>query len=279
MTTPMSRGSTWKRPAPAPRRSRDEQCVYLRASDRIDADGHADLDRARHDGFDLHLHDDECSDRIGGAETVYRDRQFRDHGDPVLHSCRKFSHPRRRRAPHDQFCDLDGRALVWRPRAGGRDGVRAVRRGVGIVTCDRDRDRVDHAAGDGAPGIPQALRRRRDYHVRRTRHPDPAVDRDGDLLRGDGRQRRARSFRPPRLVSLGRTDVHGRRHSRYHARHAAWAHDLYRAWKNDYPRLPRASWTERFVAFRKCMWGLLLILIVLGGIYAGLFTPTEAAAV
>jgi C4-dicarboxylate transporter, DctM subunit len=33
------------------------------------------------------------------------------------------------------------------------------------------------------------------------------------------------------------------------------------------------------VAFQKCMWGLLLILIVLGGIYAGLFTPTEAAAV
>src|SRR6267142_1404437 len=54
---------------------------------------------------------------------------------------------------------------------------------------------------------------------------------------------------------------------------------FYRAWKNDYPRLPRASWTERFVAFLKCMWGLLLILIVLGGIYAGLFTPTEAAAV
>jgi C4-dicarboxylate transporter DctM subunit len=54
---------------------------------------------------------------------------------------------------------------------------------------------------------------------------------------------------------------------------------FYRAWKNDYPRLERATWTERFVAFRKCMWGLLLILIVLGGIYAGLFTPTEAAAV
>src|SRR3954447_22050961 len=54
---------------------------------------------------------------------------------------------------------------------------------------------------------------------------------------------------------------------------------LYRAWKNDYPRLPRASWAERFTAFRRCVWGLLLILIVLGGIYAGLFTPTEAAAV
>jgi len=54
---------------------------------------------------------------------------------------------------------------------------------------------------------------------------------------------------------------------------------FYRAWKFDYPRLPRASWTERLVAFQKCMWGLLLILIVLGGIYAGLFTPTEAAAI
>ncbi len=54
---------------------------------------------------------------------------------------------------------------------------------------------------------------------------------------------------------------------------------FYRAWKLDYPRLPKASWTERFVAFRKCMWGLLLILIVLGGIYAGMFTPTEAAAI
>ncbi|CCD94854.1 TRAP-type C4-dicarboxylate transport system, large permease component (dctM subunit) [Bradyrhizobium sp. ORS 375] len=54
---------------------------------------------------------------------------------------------------------------------------------------------------------------------------------------------------------------------------------FYRAWKNDYPRLPRASWAERFTAFRKCVWGLLLIVIVLGGIYTGKFTPTEAAAV
>jgi C4-dicarboxylate transporter DctM subunit len=52
----------------------------------------------------------------------------------------------------------------------------------------------------------------------------------------------------------------------------------YRAWKNDYPRLPRASWAERIKAFRECIWGLLLVVIVLGGIYAGLFTPTEAAA-
>lgn len=52
----------------------------------------------------------------------------------------------------------------------------------------------------------------------------------------------------------------------------------YRAWQNNYPRLPRASIVERFKAFRESMWGLLLIVIVIGGIYSGLFTPTEAAA-
>jgi C4-dicarboxylate transporter DctM subunit len=47
--------------------------------------------------------------------------------------------------------------------------------------------------------------------------------------------------------------------------------------KNNYPRMKRATWGERFTAFRKSIWGLLLIVIVMGGIYTGLFTPTEAA--
>ncbi|GAB1388824.1 TRAP transporter large permease subunit [Rubrivivax sp.] len=53
----------------------------------------------------------------------------------------------------------------------------------------------------------------------------------------------------------------------------------YRARKNDYPRLPRASWRQRLQALRESIWGLLLIVIVMGGIYSGMFTPTEAAAV
>jgi C4-dicarboxylate transporter DctM subunit len=53
----------------------------------------------------------------------------------------------------------------------------------------------------------------------------------------------------------------------------------YRAWRNDYPRLPRATWGERLRALRSSIWGLLLIVLVLGGIYSGMFTPTEAAAV
>jgi C4-dicarboxylate transporter DctM subunit len=52
----------------------------------------------------------------------------------------------------------------------------------------------------------------------------------------------------------------------------------YRARKFDYPRQPRADFGQRFKAFRESMWGLFLIVVVMGGIYSGLFTPTEAAA-
>ena len=52
----------------------------------------------------------------------------------------------------------------------------------------------------------------------------------------------------------------------------------YRAKKFDYPRQPKATWGERWKAFRASVWGLLLIGVVMGGIYTGIFTPTEAAA-
>ncbi|HUF21078.1 MAG TPA: TRAP transporter large permease subunit, partial [Burkholderiales bacterium] len=47
----------------------------------------------------------------------------------------------------------------------------------------------------------------------------------------------------------------------------------------NFPTLPRASAREIWTAFREAFWGLLLVVIVLGGIYGGFFTPTEAAAV
>jgi C4-dicarboxylate transporter DctM subunit len=53
----------------------------------------------------------------------------------------------------------------------------------------------------------------------------------------------------------------------------------YRAKKFDYPRMQRATWGERWKAFREASWGLALIVIVVGGIYSGMFTPTEAAAI
>jgi len=48
--------------------------------------------------------------------------------------------------------------------------------------------------------------------------------------------------------------------------------------KNNYPRQPKANWMERWRAFRESIWGLLLVIVVIGGIYTGIFTPTEAAA-
>lgn len=39
------------------------------------------------------------------------------------------------------------------------------------------------------------------------------------------------------------------------------------------------SWSELLDSAKEAVWGMLLIIIVVGGIYSGVFTPTEAAAV
>ncbi len=41
---------------------------------------------------------------------------------------------------------------------------------------------------------------------------------------------------------------------------------------------PKATWAERRTAFRRALFALFMPVIVLGGIYAGIATPTEAAA-
>lgn len=42
---------------------------------------------------------------------------------------------------------------------------------------------------------------------------------------------------------------------------------------------PKASTREVLRALRESLWGLMLLVIIMGGIYGGIFTPTEAAAV
>ena len=49
--------------------------------------------------------------------------------------------------------------------------------------------------------------------------------------------------------------------------------------KSKLETLPKASGKERWDAFKDAFWGLLMPVIILGGIYGGIFTPTEAAAV
>lgn len=47
----------------------------------------------------------------------------------------------------------------------------------------------------------------------------------------------------------------------------------------DKPREPRSSHAEKMKSLRENIWGLFLSVIIIGGIYTGIFTPTEAAAV
>lgn len=52
----------------------------------------------------------------------------------------------------------------------------------------------------------------------------------------------------------------------------------YLARRRDYPRVDKAAWAETLRTFRESVWGLMLVVIIIGGIYSGLFTATEAAA-
>jgi tripartite ATP-independent transporter DctM subunit len=54
-----------------------------------------------------------------------------------------------------------------------------------------------------------------------------------------------------------------------------WAH----AKRNHVPKLPKATLAETWAAFHQGKWALASPLVVLGGIYGGIFTPTEAAAI
>ena len=146
-----------------------------------------------------------------------------------------------------------------------RARLRAVRRGVRLVAGDGGGDRLGDPAGDGRAGLSQAVRRRRDHDLGLARHPHSAVDPDGAVRGLDQR--------------LGRQAVHRRHRAGHRAGDHAWQRPpgighgatIIRACRRRRSR-------ERFDAFRKSIWGLLLIVIVIGGIYSGLFTPTEAAA-
>lgn len=47
----------------------------------------------------------------------------------------------------------------------------------------------------------------------------------------------------------------------------------------DLPALKRATFKELVVSAKDAIWGFILLFIIMGGIYGGVFTPTEAAAV
>ncbi len=57
---------------------------------------------------------------------------------------------------------------------------------------------------------------------------------------------------------------------------------IYCVWyahRHNIPVLPREGWRQRFVSMRRAIWPLGFPAIIVGGIYGGIFSPTEAAAV
>lgn len=53
-----------------------------------------------------------------------------------------------------------------------------------------------------------------------------------------------------------------------------------RAWRGEIKVIEDpTTWNEKFESFKKAFWGLLIIPIVIGGLYAGYFTPTESGAI
>ena len=205
------------------------------------------------------------ADHSRGVEAVHRHRTLRGDGDPVLHPRRQLPDAWRRRAADDQLRLGVRRTLARRPRTRWRHGVRPVRCGFGFIAGDCRRHRFDPAACHDQAGISQALRRRRDHDLGRAGHPDSAIDRDGDVLGRDQYVSRGNCSWPAsspasswRRCSVSRPG-------------GARARTTIRGW-------PKASWGERWRTFRESVWGLLLIVVVIGGIYTGVFTPTEAAA-
>lgn len=53
----------------------------------------------------------------------------------------------------------------------------------------------------------------------------------------------------------------------------------YKAKKNHFPKSDKFSFKRFLVSFKDAVWALVMPIIILGGIYAGIFTPTESAVV
>ncbi len=208
---------------------------------------------------------DHGADRVGRAEAVHRHREVRDHGDPVLHPRRQLPDPRRRGATDDQLrhrrWSATGTAAsawpaCWPARCSPRSPAARRRRWSRSArsSCRRWSSRAfpkRFGAGvittSGALGIliPPSI-----VMVMYAVATNTSV---GAL------------FIAGIIPGIVLATMLGSRPG------GARASSTTRG-----SRRPR--WAERWRTFRESIWGLLLIVIVIGGIYTGIFTPTEAAA-
>jgi C4-dicarboxylate transporter DctM subunit len=201
---------------------------------------------------------------VGGPEAVHRHREVRDHGHPVLHPGRQLPDPRRGGETDDPLRLVDGRALVRRSRSRRRARLRLFAAVSGsspatvvaigsILLPAMVKAGFPNKFGAGVITTSGALGILIPPSIVMVMYSVATNTSVGAL------------FMAGVIPGIGLACVLGG---------VTW----YRAKKFDYPRMPKATFGERWKAFRESVWGLLLIVVVMGGIYSGMFTPTEAAA-
>ena len=107
-----------------------------------------------------------------------------------------------------------------------------------------------------------------DRRRRHARHPDPAVDHHGDL-RDHHRHQHRQAVRGRRAARAGRRS----RCSASRVQYISWRDPTAG------PRAERAGWRERLAALKDVWAVAVLFVIVMGGIYGGVFTATEGAGI
>jgi C4-dicarboxylate transporter DctM subunit len=162
-------------------------------------------------------------------------------------------------------------------------GLPVLRRDLGLgAGDDRGRGHADDPR-NGAPQLRPRLRVRHHRLVRRTRHHHPAVDPDGDLrhrrarhgatARGRGQVGNFASLSIPKLFVAGVVPGLVMAGALLVMNHVVSRRAGYRGLSE--------RWDAGAVgaALRRGVWAIAAPIIILGGIYTGLFTPTESAIV
>jgi C4-dicarboxylate transporter DctM subunit len=144
-------------------------------------------------------------------------------------------------------------------------GLHVVCGGVGLQPGHRGGHWLHRDRRHGQERLHQGVRRWRDLQRWHAGHPDSAFHRDGGLCRRDR--------------SVGGSPVHGGRHSRSAAGLDADGSGLVACRQAADHAAAQGQRARSADSAADSMWGLALLVIIMGGIYGGVFTPTEAAAV
>ena len=187
-------------------------------------------------------------------------------GDPAVHAGRRADDGRRAVAAPGRRRRRAGASPHRRARHGRGAGGAGVLGDLGLGARDHGGDRRDPDSGDGGGRLQQGLRRRDRGQRRRARPADPALDRLRDL----GHRRRA--------VDRQAVPV-GHRAGPRASPPVCWWSAMSMPSATTCRSSPRPRWAETRAAFAHGKWALLSPLVVLGGIYGGIFTPTEAAGI